>query len=314
MASIGHTTFCVLLVVVGICVVTTASADKEGEVGKIKVKALGKSGKILLSRKGKSNDSITIEMDSMQEYDASGNVVGATGRKKHSFNSFANQEFTFSALKDTTYNNLTCKSFDFNAYLKGPNATLKVTVYLFKESGEMDIGKNESDGVKEGSLKWSIEINNWDFCGTNGSGCKKGGKEEVGDHLDFQIVVKSKGKPKEGSRPTGPPPPKGKKARKRPRRFDMGDNAAMSLSEEVEVDGQWTQMASGFPKFMVKGSKNIFTFRFPKFSSRVFYDPTLEMGEGSDFSGSTAISPFRSCLFASIMALAAVLKWLGTGN
>lgn len=297
---------CILLVVVGVCDVT--AADKEGEVGKVKVKALGKSGKILLSHKDKSsNDPIVIEMDSMQEYDSAGNVVGATGRRKHSFKSFATQSFTFSPLKDAKYNNLSCKSFDFNAHMAGPNATLKVSVYLFKESGEMDIGKNETDSIKLGSLKWSIEINNWEFCGTNGSNCKKSGKDEVGDHLDFQIVVKSKGKPKEGSRPSPSPQPKGKQARKRLRRFDMGDKAEMSLSEEVEVDGQWTKMAAGFPKFMVKGNKNIFVFRFPKFNSRVFYDPTLEMGD-SETGSATVTSPLSAFWYASIMALAAVLK------
>lgn len=54
----------------------------------------------------------------------------------------------------------------------------------------------------------------------------------------------------------------------------------------MQVDGNWTEMAEGFPKLEIKGSKKLIVFRFPKFSQKVFYDPTITMGktpiEGSD--------------------------------
>ena len=40
------------------------------------------------------------------------------------------------------------------------------------------------------------------------------------------------------------------------------------------MDGSWREMISGYPKM---GQKNIFAFRFPKFSQYVSYDPTVEL-------------------------------------
>jgi hypothetical protein len=37
-------------------------------------------------------------------------------------------------------------------------------------------------------------LSNWNFC-KDGSGCKKGNKEEIGKYVDFTITVNNKGKP-----------------------------------------------------------------------------------------------------------------------
>lgn len=39
-------------------------------------------------------------------------------------------------------------------------------------------------------------------------------------------------------------------------------------------------MASDYPKTESKGGKTLFIFRFPKFSRRVSYDPTIELAGG----------------------------------
>ena len=43
-------------------------------------------------------------------------------------------------------------------------------------------------------------------------------------------------------------------------------------------------MPDGFPKFEVKGSKKLFTFRIPKFNNTVFIDPTANVA-GSEGGG-----------------------------
>ena len=45
---------------------------------------------------------------------------------------------------------------------------------------------------------------------------------------------------------------------------------------KVKVDNDdWTDMEDGYPMMQVRGSKNSFTFRFPRFTNKVYYDPTL---------------------------------------
>lgn len=47
-------------------------------------------------------------------------------------------------------------------------------------------------------------------------------------------------------------------------------------------------MTEGYPMFEAQGSKDIFTFRFPRFTKEVLYDPTVELMSDSD--GSTTDS------------------------
>ena len=74
------------------------NSDDQG----IAVKVLGQSGKVMIS---KANDSsrVTMEMDKIAEYSSNGTEVGKSGQVKHSFNTFASQEFTFSELKKEKY-------------------------------------------------------------------------------------------------------------------------------------------------------------------------------------------------------------------
>ena len=84
-----------LLIVQSCCKVK----DKEIEANGIKVKVLGKSGKVLVRKLNNENESVIILMDEISEYLAD----GTTKVSKHTFNTFANQEFIFTALKNKTY-------------------------------------------------------------------------------------------------------------------------------------------------------------------------------------------------------------------
>ena len=57
---------------------------------------LGRSGKMTVSNSNLGSSSVTVTMDALREVDTSGNAVGTTGNQKHSFNTFASQDFTFS--------------------------------------------------------------------------------------------------------------------------------------------------------------------------------------------------------------------------
>ena len=77
------------------CVSTSANTLNATADGDVCVKVLGQSGKIDFTF---DTTTVQLTMDSIQEVDSSGNVVGNTGSTKHSFNhwfnSFASQAFT----------------------------------------------------------------------------------------------------------------------------------------------------------------------------------------------------------------------------
>ena len=69
------------------------------------MKIQGQSGKMTFATSepiGSADDKVQIDMAKMEELAADGSVLGAGGNAKHSFNSFATQEFTFGTPEETT--------------------------------------------------------------------------------------------------------------------------------------------------------------------------------------------------------------------
>lgn len=267
-----------------LCAVVYA-VDREGEAGGVKVKVLGQSGKLLIRKKTQEEkNAIVIEMDEIKEKDANEDEVGKTGSKKHVFNTFANQAFTFSPLVDTMYKNLSTKNFNFTSYIASTGATLFVDVFIFTQSGVFSFGDEETS-VKNGTIKWNIKIDNWAFCNGTANGCSKGAKSEYGSFLDFRVCIKSKSKPV--SRTARKVKTQGKKAMAR---FDVGDGANLELASGYMANGVDELMPSGFPKFETIGARNCYVFRFKKFNGSVIYDPTLEFSADDDTNGVTCLS------------------------
>ena len=135
--------------------------------GNVQCKILGQSGKIRLVYIGSntegdfsdSNDNqLTFEVDSIYERDAQGDEVGKTSAKKHSLNSLASQEFTFTKVDNVSYyQGIKVINVNLTAYLNGPQATLDVMVFLFLEDGNVTFG-NESFAVFSGTLKFNIKV------------------------------------------------------------------------------------------------------------------------------------------------------------
>ena len=92
-----------------------------------------------------------------QERSRGGNNVGKVGRRRHSFNSFAEQEFNFTELKSERYQGLDVKNFNFSSNLPGNNASLTIMAFMFEESGNVTFG-NETSEMRKGMLKFNIEV------------------------------------------------------------------------------------------------------------------------------------------------------------
>lgn len=174
---------------------TPTSPESTLSAAQITTKILGRSGKMTIGRGSNPDtdaDKVQVTFDEVKEIDSSGNPVGASGAMKHSFNTFASLDFTFSALEDTSFAGITAKRLNFTANIESVNATLTVPVYIFTNGGVISID-GEKSTVTAGTIKFNIQIEGWQFCGNSGVTCKQGSKDEVGDAIEFVITIKGKG-------------------------------------------------------------------------------------------------------------------------
>lgn len=73
--------------------------NKSIQAAGLNVNILGRSGKMNIAN---GNSVVQVTMDALRELDADGNEVGKTGNPKHSIETFASQDFTFSAVEEET--------------------------------------------------------------------------------------------------------------------------------------------------------------------------------------------------------------------
>ena len=239
--------------------------------GNIEVKVLGQSGKFFVGPEPVQSDpsSIVVTMDYLEEVDSSGSAVGTSGNVKHSFNSFASQSFNIEVSEESVpigSDTAMAKNVSFTSQLSGLSSKLSVETLLLTDAGKVGPPNEEWD-AKRGDLKWSITLHDWEFCNP----CKKGQKDQIGAFVDLGIEVKGKNSATEKAGNS--------------KSFDLGDNVTLDLSNQVRVDGVWQTMATGYPKVEVKGGKQLFIFRFPKFAVEAYYDPLLGTSSLEDDSG-----------------------------
>ena len=230
---------------------------------------LGQSGKMRLTN---GDNTVTVTMDNIYELDADGNAIANTGSPsiKHSLQTFAPVDFTINDTPRITSDfGVPASGIDFNTTLVSGAASLLVSTYIFHHNGVIHPTANESWTVAGGTVKFSLQIGNWPFCsGEGGNPCQGA----TGAFLQFGMEIKGSA---DASLPDGE------------KRFTLatdaasGNNITLELSDEVLVDGQWVKMPAGFPRVDFQGSKQLFTFRLPRFSGSALYDPIVS-GLGSD--------------------------------
>lgn len=281
-----------------VCLAFSSSADKDFTEEGVNVKILGNSGKMVI--KNAKQNSVVVLFDYIKELSSSGAVVGAKGGKKHSINTFAREQFSFTTSgNQSSYQGIAVKHVRFHATISGPGAMLVVDVYVFKAAGNITAG-NETMEVKKGSVKFSIEISSWTFCGgSGGDTCSKGSSQEEGTQIELGIEIKGKTKPKNANSKRG----KGRKLST----LDIG-GAVCTLSGELRKDGVWEQMAGDYPKTVTTGPKTLFIFRFPKFSGNVMYDPTLELSGTGTTGNAAAVKAHTSLII--LCAVGFFLKFI----
>ena len=167
---------------------------------------------------------MTVTFDYIKELDNSSAAVGTTGKYKHSINTFARENFTFTTSGlQSHYQNISVKHTQFNATISGPGARLIVDIYIFKGNGNVSTSGNETLEVRNGTIKFNIRLENWRFCGGNNT-CRKGSTVEQGTQVELGVKISGKKAPNKKAKARG----KGKKVGT----FDFGD-ADCTLSGEV---------------------------------------------------------------------------------
>ena len=135
-------------------------------------------------------------------------------------------------------------------------ADVVMTVYFFKESGEFEIG-GEHTKVRAGSVKFCIELGDFTF-GADGK------------FVSVAISVKAPGNNKLSKA--------NKKDGEDTDVYSLGEGTDLKMSKKVQINGTWEDMPAGFPKLEQAGSKDLLKCRFPKFTDKARYDPTIELG------------------------------------
>ena len=182
------------------------------------MKIQGQSGKMTFATTepvGSAPDRVQIQMASLQELAADGTVLGGGGNAKHSFNSFATQDFTFGnpmastiagVQKDTAgadglvpdsptghspkdYNVTTVS---FTSYLGSGNpdtdSKLEIESIIFMEDAILQF--QNPDGtyihptISQGTVKFNVKMSQWNWCADN---CKSA--DGVGDSVRLTIEM-----------------------------------------------------------------------------------------------------------------------------
>lgn len=126
------------------------------------MKALGKSGKIAIVRCGKGKKKNYGKADYGKAFSIEVDYVKQLAKNKTSvgkpMKSLANQDFTLSPLnKSSSFQGLKAVHLNLKAYLKEPEAWLRVSAYIFCEEGNITFGE-ETFGVQNGSLKIFLKV------------------------------------------------------------------------------------------------------------------------------------------------------------
>lgn len=250
---------------------TTVTTTTDG-ITDVGLKVQGQSGKFSLyaTAVGESDpNKIVVLMDSLTEVDVDGNAVGASGNldQRHSIQTFAPQEFAILEPVEEKLGTVNAEKITFSSTV-GQIGVIGVDTLIVKGHGIVGPA-GEAWEVWPGDLKWNIRFPEWKFCGEQVQ-CKQGGTSQVGAFLDLDITVK--GSATDTSEKAG-------------NQYSLGGGVDLLLTNKVTIDGVEMEMPPGFPRVEMKGGKQVFKFRFPKFLVSAAYDPVLTTSSSESIPG-----------------------------
>ena len=91
--------------------------------------------------------------------------------------------------------------------------------------------------------------------------------------------------------------------------YDVGD-AQLQMSQRVYKDGKYEFMPLSYPKLVTKGSKQIFKFRFSKFSKTMVYDPLFAFTQKRDPTNVDVGTIILIVIIVILSATCLIVGWL----
>jgi hypothetical protein len=257
--------------------------DIEVSINGVSVKALGQFGTLVLTKNitngnTTTEESVTVNFASLKERDENGNEVGKAGKFLHSIENFAELQFAVSEFTEAIYQNLSVyKASLFASNVVVEETSFTGTFYVFTQEGEITTGTNETVKVVPGAVKFSIDVVNWPFCSntdstcddqTDATCCLNENSIETGSFLDFELEIKGNRQAYDIENNI----------------YDLGNSKLVLSNYYIPDEDDYTLLPEGFPKYEVRESYDVFTFRFNKFEKSVSYDPEVEMVNGFESS------------------------------
>jgi len=252
---------CLCMVLVCLVVMTAEGAwATEADFGTsgVQVRILGHSGKIQFWNKTQGiGKMFQLEFNGLYELPPASDLPPTSDTlTSNTFCAFANQDFTFSPLKELDYPGHTvgqtvpCKNINFTSPLMlGDNqTTLTVKTYLFETSGTITVDGNAVQ-VAEGYLKFTVEISEWPFL-------------NPANELILEMAVKT---------PT-------LSHTMIDHSINMGDGGFLVLASTAIIDASSSPPGTTVPvatTLIQSGQVGRLYFTFPSFTSDLAYDPIV---------------------------------------
>lgn len=224
------------------------------------------------------NSIVQVTMDALRELDGDGNEVGKTGNPKHSIQTFASQDFTFSGEEEDTslfvFNSTSNETIqesakglkiDFSCTLD-TGSKLQVTSLLVNEEGIAGDAQGNWT-LSPGDFKWNIFFDDWNWH-----------QDAKSLELDIEIKGNNADAVEAGSN----------------NMYDLGGDTTLELRSDYENFGEgssFLNMPDGYPLVTQKAGKTLFTFKFYNNGTSFKYDPFIkfESGTTEDTSATAAI-------------------------
>jgi hypothetical protein len=224
---------------------------------------------------------ISMSVNSVHEVDNNGKMVGIQGKtmdEQHKIDSFANATIRWIEEKDGKINGVGMKNLTMIATF--PSETeMRMHVMLFKEKGKIKAGDDEFN-VKRGSVKVSVEIMNWAFCGSvrNQTGQQeltdreKCSEKNKGEYLEMWLNFFTTDTV-EGNLLT---------ADSTGSLIRTASNDTIALATQARYDeADFIDLPSGYPLLQGHDTNQTVVIRFDRFESVVYYDPVITQGDMS---------------------------------
>nr|XP_047142216.1 skeletal aspartic acid-rich protein 1-like [Hydra vulgaris] len=269
----------------------------------VSVQVRKQSGLTSVLRTDKNNKRgkvLDIKIYSVEEVDSLGNKIEEKG---HFIRNFSNQFFNISQVSNALKYGLFATVFNFTLFFG--NASISMEFIIFNSSGNILVESGETYHIVPGTMKFNIVIRDWIFCGTQKAACKTG---TIGSYLDLQLEMKGAAsktrKTKETKLSNKVKVQKSLKSKYLPISFDI-DQSTATFSSMAYINGNWTDMPVGFPRYNNINNNSLFIMRFPLSKSEIIYDPVIEvLPDGTNSSAQLTFIP--STFFVIFFSLASV--------